>query len=139
MARAVEAPPRRDAGRVPGGGSRQAKVVITRVQPWSILKFSLLFYFCIMLIFVFGLLILYWLLGLIGVLDTVTKTLQQFAFGSTKSGFKINGFWIFSRLFVVGVIGVVGWSIVNMFIAVLYNLVADVIGGVQITMSEQRR
>jgi hypothetical protein len=138
VARAVEAPPRRD-GRVPGGGSRQAKVVITRVQPWSILKFSLLFYFCIMLIFVFSLLILYWLLGLIGVLDTVTKTLQQFAFGSTKSGFKINGFWIFSRLFVVGVIGVVGWSIVNMFIAVLYNLVADVIGGVQITMSEQRR
>jgi hypothetical protein len=139
VARAVEAPPRRDAVRPASGGSRQAKVVITRVQPWSILKFSLVFYFCVMLIFVFSLLILYWLLGLIGVLGTVTKALPQAGFGSTKGGFKINGFWIFSRLFVVGVVGVVGWSIVNMFIAVLYNLVADVIGGVQITMSEQRR
>ncbi len=48
--------------------ARQTKVVVKRVQPWSVFKFSLLFYFCLMLVFLFALLILYWVMSIVGVM-----------------------------------------------------------------------
>ena len=116
---------------------RRAKVVIRKVDPWSVLKFSLLFYFCLMLVFLLAFVILYWVLGVTGVLDSIAKVLSDVGFGGTV-GFEFHGYWIFSRLFLVGLAGVVVWSLVNMLVAVLYNLVSDVVGGVQVTLAERR-
>jgi hypothetical protein len=116
----------------------QTTAVVRRVQVWSVLKFSLLFYFCLMLIFLFALLILYWVLGVMGVLDSFSNFLTSIGFGGPKIGFKLNGYWIFSRLFLLGVVGVVLWSLVNMCVAMLYNLVSDVVGGIQVTLLEKR-
>jgi hypothetical protein len=120
------------------GIPRRTKVVVRRVDAWSVLKFSLLFYFCMMLIFLFALLILYWILGVIGVLDSASELLHTAGFGPVQGEFQFNGFWIFSRLFLIGVIGVVVWSLVNMFVAVLYNLISDVLGGIEVTLAEKR-
>jgi len=113
-------------------------VVIRRIEPLSVLKFSLLFYFCLMLIFVFALMILYWVLGLVGVIDSAQHLLSNLGFGSNSNGFKINAVWLFQRVFLIGVVGVVAWSFVNLFLALLYNLVSDVLGGVSVTLSERR-
>jgi len=120
------------------GGPRKTRVVIRRVEPWSILKFSLLFYFCLMLVFLFALLLLYWALGVIGALDSAARLMTTLGFGSTRFGFHFHGFWIFSRLFLIGIAGVLVWSFVNLFVALLYNLISDVVGGVQVTLGEKR-
>jgi hypothetical protein len=130
--RTTETVPQEDDVRA---GPRRARVVVRRVEPWSVLKFSLLFYFCLMLVFLFALLILYWVLGLIGVLDSLSSLLGNLL---GVADFRIDGFWIFSRLFLIGAVGVVVWSLVNLFVALLYNLVSDLVGGVQITLSERR-
>ena len=117
---------------------RQAKMVVKRVSPWSVLKFSLLFYFCVMLIFLLALAVVYWALGVFGVLDSAANLLETAGFGSPKSGFEFDGYWIFTRLFVAGVIGVVVWSIVNVLLAMLYNLVSDMVGGISVTLAEKR-
>jgi hypothetical protein len=117
--------------------ARRTKVVIRRVDPWSILKFSLLFYFCLMLVFLFALLILYWLLGVTGVLDSAARVLSDVGFGG-DAGFSFHGYWIFSRLFLIGLAGVIVWSLVNLLISVLYNLISDVVGGVQVTLADRR-
>src|SRR5207249_4263932 len=96
-------------GAEPSALPRQTTVVVRRVQAWSVLKFSLLFYFCLMLIFLFALLILYWVLGVIGVLDSLSHLTGELLANNT---FKFNGYWIFSRLFLIGVVGVVVWSMV---------------------------
>jgi hypothetical protein len=129
-----EAAARRAEERV---AQRRAKVVIRKVDPWSVLKFSLLFYFCLMLVFVLAFVILYWILGVTGVLDSIAKVLSDVGFGGT-AGFEFHGYWIFSRLFLVGLAGVVVWSLVNMLVSVLYNLVSDVVGGIQVTLAERR-
>jgi hypothetical protein len=118
---------------------RRTNVVIRRVNAWSVLKFSLLFYFCLMLVFMFALLLLYWMLGVIGVLDSLSKLLSDIGFGSPKGGFKFHGGWIFSRLFLIGVGGVVVWSLVNTLVALLYNLCSDIVGGIKVTLGEDRR
>ncbi len=123
----------RAAAREARADGRRVRVVVRRVEPWSVLKFSLLFYFCVMLIFLFALAILYWVLGVTGVLDSVEKTLGQLM---AVKNFEIDTFWVFSRLFAVGLLGVVLWSLVNVFVALLYNLVSDVVGGVRVSLSE---
>jgi hypothetical protein len=128
---------------VTGGGAeartpRQTKVVLSQIQPWSVFKFSLLFYFCLMLVFLFALLILYWVLSLIGVLDSLSNLLTTIGLGSRKTGFQFNGFYIFSRMFLFGLVGVLVWSLVNLFVALLFNLVSDVVGGINLTLSERR-
>jgi hypothetical protein len=119
-------------------GPRRAKMVVRRIDAWSVLKLSLLFYFCVMLIAMFALVIGYWILGVVGVLDSISELLTSAGFGSQQTGFQINGYWIFTRLFVTGLVGVVVWSIINMFLALLYNLVSDVVGGIGITLQERR-
>jgi hypothetical protein len=118
--------------------ARQTRVVIRRVQPWSVFKFSLLFYFCLMLVFLFALLILYWVLSVLGVLDSLANVLHEVGFGPKQGTFQFHSFWIFSRLFLIGVVGVLVWSFVNLFVTLLYNLVSDVVGGIQVTLSDRR-
>ncbi len=33
---------------------------------------------------------------------------------------------------------VVVWSLINVFVAVLYNLIADLVGGIEVTLAERR-
>ena len=117
--------------------SRRTRVVVKHVDPWSALKFSLLFYFCLMLVVLFALLILYWVLQVTGVLDSAAKVLTDVGFGGT-AGFQFHGFWIFSRLFLIGLGAVVVWSLVNMLMSVMYNLISDVVGGITVTLAEKR-
>ena len=58
MVKTAEAPARRP-DEAPGM-PRRTKVVLRRIEPWSVLKFSLLFYLCVLIIVIFALLITYW-------------------------------------------------------------------------------
>ena len=117
-------------------GVRRAQVVIRSVNVWSVLRVSLLFYFCVMVIMVFALSIAYWVLGIMGVLKSVTDLLTSI-FPSNR-GYVIDGGWLFFRALVVGSGWVVIWSLVNMLLALLYNLIADVVGGIKITLAEPK-
>src|SRR5205814_2858722 len=57
MSRTVEIAPPPVRQRTPE--ARSTRVIVKRVGPWSIFMFSLLFYFCVMLVVLLGLTILY--------------------------------------------------------------------------------
>ena len=122
----------------PVAGSRRAEVVLRRVNAWSVLRVSLLFYFCVMVIMVFAFSIVYWVLGIMGVLNSVSDLLTNILGQSGGSNYLINGQWLFVRALVVGAAWVVIWSLVNMLLALLYNLIADVVGGIRITLAEPK-
>ncbi len=113
---------------------RQTRVVIRKVGPWSVFKFSLLFYFCIMLVILLALAMIYSVLGAIGALDSFTKLLRDVGFDN----FEIHGDWLFTRLAMIGIVMVFVWSALNVFVAFLYNLISDVVGGVEVTLAERR-
>jgi quinol-cytochrome oxidoreductase complex cytochrome b subunit len=114
---------------------RQTRVVIRKVGPWSVLKFSLLFYFCIMLVILLALGMLYSVLGAIGALDSVTKLAREVL---SEKTFEVHGDWIFTRLTLIGIAMVFLWSLINVFVAFLYNLISDVVGGIEVTLAERR-
>lgn len=130
------APPRKPTStRKARRRARQTRVVIRKVGPWSVFKFSLLFYLCIMLVILLALGILYAALSAIGAIDSVTKLIGDLF---ADKSFEIHGDWIFARLVVVGLAMVVVWSLINVFVAFLYNLISDVVGGIEVTLAERR-
>jgi hypothetical protein len=114
---------------------RHARVVIRKVGPWSVFKMSLIFYFCVMLVLLGAGVILYGMLGAIGALDSTTRLIRDLF---ADPSFVINGRWLFSRGLTIGLVMVVVWSLINVFIAFLYNLISDLVGGIEVTLAERR-
>jgi hypothetical protein len=127
----------------PKKATRRTQVVIRRVGPWSVLKFSLIFYFCVMLILFFALLIIYLVLSAAGAIDSLAKILG-YVFGNGTSTLgptpvKIDGPQLFKWIFIAGLVFTVVWALINVFVAFLYNLISDIIGGIEITLAEKPR
>ena len=124
-----------------GGSSRRTRVVLRKIGPLSVLKFSLLFYFCVMLIVFFALMIIYGLLSAVGAIDSAGRLLGYvFATGNSNGPqpVVIRFGKVFTWIFLVGCANVVLWSLVNVFVVFLYNLISDVVGGIEMTLAEKR-
>jgi transmembrane protein DUF3566 len=115
--------------------SRQAKVVLRKVGPWSVLKVSFFFYLCVLVVILGAMMILYAILGAIGALDSLTRLIRDLF---ADQSFQIHGGWLFSRGLSIGLALVVLWTLINVFIVFLYNLLSDVVGGIEVTLSERR-
>lgn len=134
----------RAAARVPRirTAPRRTRVVVRKVGPLSVLKFSLLFYLCLMLIVLFALVIVYGILSAGGAIDSLEKVLGYvFGTGTTSTGgaepIEIDGGAVFMWGLIGGLAFVVIWSVINVFVAMLYNLISDIIGGVEVTLAEK--
>ena len=106
-----------------------------KLGPWSVLKISLLFYLCVLVVIVGALVMLYGVLGAIGALDSLTRLIRDLF---ADQSFQINGGWLFTRGIAIGLALVVLWTLINVFVAFLYNLLSDVVGGIEVTLSERR-
>jgi uncharacterized membrane protein len=115
--------------------SRQARVVVRKLGPLSVLKISFLFYLCVMIVILGAMMILYGILGAIGALDSLTRLIRDLF---ADQSFEINGEWLFSRGLAIGLALVVLWTLINVFVVFLYNLLSDVVGGIEVTLSERR-
>ena len=71
-----------------------------------------------------------------GVLGSVSDLLTSIFPG--RGTYTIDGGWLFIRALFLGLAWVVIWSLVNMFLALLYNLIADVVGGIKVTLAEPK-
>ena len=123
------------SGRSRGARSRHARVVVRKVGPWSVFKLSFFFYLCVMAVVLGAFVILYGVLGAIGALDSLQRLIRDLF---ADQSFQIDGSWLFSRALVVGFAMVVFWTLINVFVSFLYNLLSDIVGGVEVTLSEHR-
>jgi transmembrane protein DUF3566 len=136
--------------RLPRRGVRRTRVEVRRVGPLSVLKFSLIFYFCVFLVIYLALAIIWAILSASEVIDSLEKLLGTiFPSGSGLSPTKqistgrpqpiaIETGQVFTWLFFAGCVGVAVWSLINVFVAVMYNLISDIVGGVEVTLADRR-
>ena len=127
-------------------GRRRTRVEIRHVGPLSVLKFSLLFYFCAMLIGFIALFLIFQVLEAAGTITTLESDILGCLFQQGERAttgecipYEINGTVVFTWLFLAGIVGVVLTAILNTFIAVVYNLISDIVGGVEVTLAERAR
>jgi Transmembrane domain of unknown function (DUF3566) len=142
---AVERTPRPRIPRRPAvPGRRRTRVEIRHVGPLSVLKFSLLFYFCVMLIGFIALFLIFQVLEAAGTITTLETELLGCLFREGEQSttgqcipYEINGSVVFTWLFLLGVMSTVLIALLNTFIAVVYNLISDIVGGVEVTLAER--
>jgi hypothetical protein len=136
-------PPRRPAGE-PRTARRRTRVEIRRVGALSVFKFSLLFYFCAMLILFFALLMIFLVLQAAGTIDTLENTIgclvQEGERPTTGQciPYLIDGVTVFTWMFFLGCVGTVVVAALNTFVALIYNLISDIVGGIEVTLAEKR-
>jgi hypothetical protein len=143
--RATETAPQVQSGtviskRAPKRSPKRTRVVVRKVGPWSVFKLSLIFYFVVMLIGWGALLIVYGILGASGAIKSITDLSSQIGlWDKAKAQPTIDGQQLFTWLFVAGLVAVVIWSLINFLVALAYNLVSDVVGGLELTLAESKR
>lgn len=106
---------------------------ITSVGPWSVFKLSLFFSFLGMLAMLGALAAVYFVLESNGSLEAVEKLVRQ---TELDASFEFDAGWIFTRLFWIGCLATVAMSVVLTLLAILYNAISDLIGGLKLTIQE---
>ena len=130
-------PPPRPAASASAMGpavDRRARLVLRRLDPWSVLKFSVVFYFCLMLISLLIFAVIWFVLVNMGVFEDVTNFAGKVNVEVTFPAGTVFRWYVFA-----GLLGVVVWSIVTVLLTLLFNLVNDVTGGIEVVLAEREQ
>jgi len=125
-----EAPTRRPRRRQ----VRRVRRVLRHVDPMSVLKLSVLFYSCFLVVWLVVVAILYAIVNSLGLFDAIDDLADAFVLSWDS---EITLFLVERWALVIGLLFLVGASLLNLFLAFLYNVVADYTGGIEMTFVER--
>lgn len=116
------------------GSQRLRKDVVRRIDPWSAFKLSLVFYAALYCILMVAAVLLWTAATRTGLRENV----ESFVADLIASGqFRFVGGEVFRAGAVGGVILVVFGSATNLMLAVLYNIMSDLVGGLSVVVEER--
>jgi hypothetical protein len=116
-------------------GSHRTRQVIRRFDLWSVLRFSLIFYLCMFLILLVAGIVLW----VVATITGVRGNIENFISDLIASKFHFLGLQLLRGAAIGGLLLVIIGSGINMVMAVLYNLISDVVGGIEISVLEADR
>jgi hypothetical protein len=129
-----------DRGSVVGKkGHRRARLRLTRVDPWSVMKTAFLLSVAFGIVTVVSVFIVWSVLGAAGVWESINATAADIL-GEEAGGFDVTAYVGMSRVMgftmLVAVVDVVLLTAVATLGAFLYNMAAALLGGVEVTLAE---
>lgn len=120
--------------RGPLAQGRRVRLVVRRIEPWTVLKFSVLLFATLYLVILVAGLVLWAAATATGLRDNVESFIGELI---ASEDFKILGPTMFRASVVGGFVLVVMGTGANVLLAVLYNLISDVVGGVIVVFEER--
>lgn len=111
---------------------RRVRRIIRRVDPWTVLKVSLVFNAISATVFVLGLWVMWSLLLQKDIPGSITDLFDQ-----VKITFVIDGETWGRVVIFLGIVWTIAATAAMTLGAVLYNLIADLVGGVELTVLEE--
>jgi hypothetical protein len=123
------------AARKPG---RRARLTVTRVDPWSMLKFSFAYSLAGLVVLLVAVVVLYGIVDAMGVIDAIRSFVNDI---KAQNSNDILVWFGFSRVLLVtlliGIVNVILFTAFATLTAFIYNVCTDIVGGVEVTMSER--
>ncbi len=117
---------------------RQASLQLKRLDPWSVLKLALVLAVVLFFIWLVAVGVLYGVLDGIGVWDRLNGTYADLVSGEAPSGSPlISAGRVFGIAAVVGAINSLLFAVAVTVGAFVYNVSADLVGGIEVTLSER--
>ena len=117
-------------------GPRRAKLQIRHIDPWSTLKLSLVLAIAFFFVWMVAVGILYGVLSGMGVFDSIDGLFTEL--GTKSSSSVISPKIIFGGAALIGAVNIVLFTALATIGAYIYNLCADLVGGLEITLAERR-
>lgn len=118
---------------------RRARLLISKVDPWSVLKMAFLLSVALGIVTVVAAIVLWTVLDLTGIFDQVDSLLGTLA-GSEGGGFELKKVaslgQVASFATIIAVVNVVLLTALSMLSAVLYNISATLVGGIGVTLTD---
>jgi hypothetical protein len=138
-----QAEARRTTSTAPVRGPRRARLRLTRIDPWSVMKVSFLLAIAFGIVTVVSVFMVWSVLGAAGVWDSINNTVSDtVSSGNNVSSFNIQDYLGMSRVLgftmLVSVIDVVLITAVATLAAFLYNMAASLLGGIEVTLAEDQ-
>ncbi|MET8622382.1 DUF3566 domain-containing protein [Kitasatospora sp. NPDC004669] len=140
---------RRPAGAPSAGGgtlgrTRKARLRVTKVDPWSVMKVSFLLSLAVGIIIIVASAVLWMTLDSLGVFDSLTKTLKDVTGGGAEnasSQLNLMDYIGFGKVMMfttlIAVVDVVLLTALSTLSAFIYNAAAGFTGGVELTLAEE--
>jgi hypothetical protein len=123
-------------------GPRRARLNLKRIDPWSVMKFSFAVSVVLFIVVVVATSVLYLALDAMGVWGEVNRSLSDLVNASggganPTSGFRITAWGVIGTSMLIGAVNVVLFTALATLGAFIYNVCADLVGGIELTLAER--
>lgn len=125
-----------------GRRPRRARLTLSRIDPWSVMKASFLLSVAFGIMTVVAVAIVWGVLGAAGVWESINQMVLD-VIGEDGNSFEVENYVGTSRVLgftmLVAVIDVVLITAIATLSAFLYNMAAALLGGIEVTLSEEEK
>jgi hypothetical protein len=126
----------------PGAGSgRRASLRLTHVEPWSVTRLAFSISVAMMIVSVVAVVIFWTVLNVAGVWDQINDSFTT-VLSDDSTSFNVKDYFGFTRVvgltLVLSAVNVLAMTALATIAAHLYNLAAQLMGGVELTFAEEK-
>ncbi len=120
-------------------GPRRARLHLKRIDPWSVMKFSFAVSLVLFVVAIVATSVLYLALDAMNVFESVNKAFSEVTgqAGGSADAFKITAKGVIGTAVLLGAVNMVLFTALMTLGAFVYNVCADLVGGVELTLSEK--
>jgi hypothetical protein len=120
-------------------GPRRARLTVKRVDPWSVMKFAFAVSLVLFVVVIVATAVLYLALDAMGVFNSINSSLAEMvnAGGSSGNTFRVTAKGVIGTAALLGAVNVVLFTALATLAAFIYNVCADLVGGIELTLSER--
>ena len=123
-----------------GRGPRRARLHLKRIDPWSVMKFAFAVSFVLFVVVIVATSVLYLALDAMDVFNSVNKALADIVSstgGQANNTFRITAKGVIGGAALLGVVNVVLFTALATLGSFIYNVCADLVGGIELTLAEK--
>ncbi|HXR42103.1 MAG TPA: DUF3566 domain-containing protein [Acidothermaceae bacterium] len=119
-------------------GPRRARLVVKHIDPWTVMKVTFIVSLVILVVLVIATAIIYAVLGQMGVWDQINDLVNQVTPTTASQSLHnpLTGSRIIGVAAIVGAINVVLLTALATLAAAIYNLISDLVGGIEVTLTD---
>lgn len=120
-------------------GPRRARLHLKRIDPWSVMKFSFAVSLVLFVVAIVATSVLYLALDAMNVFESINKAFAEVTgqAGDPADAFKITAKGVIGTSVLLGAVNMVLFTALMTLGAFVYNVCADLVGGVEVTLSEK--
>jgi hypothetical protein len=121
-------------------GPRRARLGIKRIDPWSVMKFSFAVSLVMFIVVIVAASVLYLALDTMGVFESINSTVADLvdaSGGESSETFLITAQGVIGTAAVLGALNVLLFTSLATLGAFIYNVCADLVGGIEVTLAER--